>query len=146
MDSPAASPEVASLDGSASEALLADAPTGQPDVILIGAGSEVSLAMAARDQLAEQGVQARVVSMPSWELFDAQDAAYRESVLPAAVKARVSIEAGITLGWQRYVGETGACIGIDRFGISGKGPVVMAYLGMTAEHVVAEALRVVGKR
>jgi transketolase len=116
--------------------VLADADNGTPDIILIGTGSELQLAMAAREQLAQQGVQARVVSMPSWELFETQDAAYRESVLPASVKARVSVEAGLTMGWSRYVGDMGAAIGIDRFGESGPGPAVMAYLGMTTEHVV----------
>jgi transketolase len=124
--------------------ILADAEGG-PDVILMGAGSEVNVALAARDQLAAQGVKARVVSMPSWELFDAQDAAYRESVLPAAVTARVSVEAGVTLGWERYVGSSGATVGIDRFGESGKGPQVMAYLGITPENVAQKALGLLGK-
>lgn len=125
--------------------VLADAEDGQPEVILIGTGSEVNVAMAARDQLAGQGIQARVVSMPSWELFDAQDEAYRESVLPSAVAARVSVEAGVTFGWERYVGDRGAMVGINRFGESGKGPQVMAYLGITPENVVKQALRVLGK-
>jgi transketolase len=123
---------------------LADAE-GQPDVILMGAGSEVNVALAARDQLAAQGVKARVVSMPSWELFDAQDTAYRESVLPAAVTARVSVEAGVTLGWERYVGMKGATVGIDRFGESGKGPQVMAHLGITPENVAQKAMQLLGK-
>ena len=114
---------------------MADAPNAAPDVILIGAGSEVAVAMAARDLLAAQGVTARVVSMPSWELFEEQDAAYRESVLPKAITARVSVEAGITMGWDRYVGSAGATVGINRFGESGKGPAVMAHLGITPEHV-----------
>jgi len=125
--------------------VLADAEDGQPDVILIAAGSEVNVAMAARDHLAEQDIAARVVSMPSWELFDAQDAAYREAVLPAAIKARVTVEAGVTTGWERYAGDAGAMVGIDRFGESGKGPAVMAYLGITAENVVRHALKVLGK-
>ena len=119
--------------------------TAQPDVILIGTGSEVGVAMAARDLLAAQGVQARVVTMPSWELFEEQDAAYRESVLPAAVTARVSVEAGITMGWERYVGSAGAMVGINRFGESGKGPAVMAHLGITPENVAQKALAVLGK-
>ena len=101
--------------------MLADAE-GQPDVILIGTGSEVGVAMAARDQLAAQGVQARVVSMPSWELFDEQDAAYRESVLPAAVTARVSVEAGVTMGWERYVGVGGRDGRHQPFRRVGQGP------------------------
>jgi len=125
--------------------VMADAPNAAPDVILIGAGSEVSVAMAARDLLAAQGVTARVVSMPSWELFEEQDAAYRESVLPKAITARVSVEAGITMGWDRYVGFAGATIGINRFGESGKGPAVMAHLGITPEHVAQQALAVLGR-
>ena len=125
--------------------VLADAANGQPDVILIGVGSEVGVAMTARDQLAQQGVQARVVSMPSTELFSEQDAAYQASVLPPAVTARVSVEAGITLGWDRFVGSQGACVGIDRFGESGKGPVVMAHLGITPENVAAKARALLGK-
>ncbi len=101
--------------------------------------------MAAREQLAGRGIQARVVSMPSWELFDAQDAGYRESVLPSAVTARVSVEAGVTIGWERYVGLRGAMVGINRFGESGKGAEVMAYLGITPENVVDHALKVLGK-
>ncbi|OQA42290.1 MAG: Transketolase 1 [Chloroflexi bacterium ADurb.Bin325] len=125
--------------------VLADAADGRPDVILIAAGSEVNVAMAARDQLAAQNIAARVVSMPSWELFDAQDAAYRETVLPAAIKARVTVEAGVTLGWERYAGDAGAMVGIDRFGESGKGPAVMAYLGITPENVTQHALKVLGR-
>jgi len=124
--------------------VLADTE-GRPDVILIGTGSEVGVALAARDLLAAHGVQARVVSMPSWELFDVQDAAYRESVLPAAVTARVSVEAGVTMGWERYVGSAGAMVGINRFGESGKGPAVMAHLGITPENVARQALAVSGR-
>jgi len=125
--------------------VVADAPDGNPDVILIGAGSEVSVAMDARAILAGQGVQARVLSMPSWELFEEQDSAYRDGVLPAAIIARVSVEAGVTMGWERYVGTAGAMVGINRFGESGKGPAVMAHLGITPEHVAAEALAVLHK-
>jgi len=125
--------------------VVADAPDGNPDVILIGAGSEVSVAMDARAILAGQGVQARVLSMPSWELFEEQDSAYRDGVLPTAIIARVSVEAGVTMGWERYVGTAGAMVGINRFGESGKGPAVMAHLGITPEHVAAEALAVLHK-
>ncbi len=120
--------------------IVADAPDGKPDVILIGTGSEVSVALAARDLLAQQAVQARVVSMPSWELFEAQEASYRASVLPPSVQARVSVEAGVTMGWERYVGAAGAMVGINRFGESGKGPAVMAHLGITPENVAQAAL------
>jgi transketolase len=119
--------------------ILADAPAGRPDVILLAAGSEVSVALAARELLAQRGAQARVVSMPSWELFEEQDVAYRERVLPAAVTARVSVEAGVTQGWERYTGLAGANVGINRFGESGKFAAVMAHLGITAERVAERA-------
>ncbi len=125
--------------------ILADAPAGRPDVILLAAGSEVSVALAARDLLARQEVQARVVSMPSWELFDEQDAVYRASVLPTTITARVAVEAGVTMGWERYTGLTGATVGINRFGESGKYAAVMAHLGITAEKVAERALEVIGK-
>jgi transketolase len=119
--------------------VVADAPDGKPDVILIGTGSEVSVAMGARDLLAQQGLRARVVSMPSWEIFEAQETAYKDSVLPPSVSVRVAVEAGITMGWERYVGASGAVVGINRFGESGKGPAVMAHLGITAENVARQA-------
>ncbi len=122
--------------------VLADAENGRPDVIIIGTGSEVELAMAARKQLAGEGIHARVVSMPSWGLFDKQDEAYRESVLPRDVKARVSVEAGVTMGWERYIGRRGIAIGVDRFGSSGKYTDVYPYLGLTAERVADAARRV----
>lgn len=122
--------------------VLADAPNAAAQVILIGTGSEVAVALAAADLLAVRGISARVVSMPSWELFEEQDASYRESVLPAHITARVAVEAGVTLGWERYVGPSGAIVGINRFGESGKGPAVMAHLGITPEHVAEKALAI----
>jgi len=110
-----------------------------PELILIATGSEVSLALAAHRQLAAEGIGSRVVSMPSWELFEAQSIQYRANVLPPAVRARVSIEAASPFGWERYVGPTGAIIGVDRFGASAQGAVVMAHYGFTVEHVVATA-------
>jgi transketolase len=124
--------------------VLAEASGDTPKAIIIGTGSEVAVAMAAREELEAQGVPTRVVSMPSWELFDAQPAEYRESVLPPSVQARVSIEAGVTLGWSRYVGENGAVIGLDRFGASAPGNVALQELGFTKEHVVSEVQRLVG--
>ena len=91
--------------------MLADAPDGRPDVILIASGSEVSLCLAARERLVADGVKARVVSMPSWELFEEQDAAYRDSVLPPSVTARVTVEEGSPLGWHRYAGAAGVVLG-----------------------------------
>jgi len=125
--------------------VVTDAPDGKPDVILIATGSEVSVAVGARDLLARQGVQARVVSMPSWELFEAQEIAYRDSVLPPGIRARVAVEAGVTMGWERYVGSEGAMVGINRFGESGKGPAVMAHLGITPENVAQHALALIAR-
>ena len=107
---------------------------GTPDVVLIATGSEVSISTGARDLLAARGVKARVVSMPCTELFDRQDKAWRDSVLPPGIR-RVAVEAGSTMGWYKYVGLEGAVVGIDRFGESAPGPAVMKYFGFTAEHV-----------
>jgi transketolase len=104
----------------------------------------VPIAVAAREQLEAQSVPTRVVSLPSWELFDAQPDDYRASVLPPTVRARVSIEAGVTLGWAKYVGDQGAIIGIDHFGASAPEKVLYQQFGFTAERVVSEALRVLG--
>jgi len=125
--------------------VLADAPGGTPDVVLIGTGSEVELAMMARELLAEHGVRARVISLSSWELFDAQGAAYRETVLGAEGTPRVSVEAGVTTGWQKYTGGKGAQVGIDRFGASGSGAKVLEKFGFTKEHLAATALRLLGR-
>ena len=119
--------------------VLIDAGEGLPEIILIATGSEVSLALDAHRQLAGEGIRSRVVSMPSWELFETQSAEYRQSVLPPAVQARVSVEAGSPFGWERYVGPGGAIIGVDRFGASAPGPEVMARYGFTVVHVVATA-------
>jgi transketolase len=113
------------------------------DAIIIATGSEVSVALAARDELAKRGSKVRVVSMPCWELFQAQDAAYRESVLPRAMTARVSIEAGVTLGWREWIGDRGIAVGIDRFGASAPGDVVLDKLGINAASVVAAVGRLV---
>jgi transketolase len=105
------------------------------DVILIASGSEVSLAVDAAKVLAQRGTVARVVSMPSWKLFDAQDEAYRNSVLPPAAKARMSIEAGATLGWSKYVGDHGIAFGLDHFGTSAPAADIAKEFGFTPEHV-----------
>jgi len=118
---------------------------GEADVILLGTGSEVSLCVAAQTKLTKYSVKARVVSMPSWELFSAQSAAYRESVLPAKLKKRVSIEAGAALGWHRWVGDEGTIIAVDRFGASAPWTDIYQHYGLTAEHVTAAALRLTGK-
>jgi transketolase len=109
------------------------------DCILIATGSEVWVALEARERLAADGISARVVSLPSWELFAAQDAAYREQVLPAGIRARVSVEAASPFGWERWVGDGGRIVGIDRFGESAPGQQVLDHLGITPEHVAQEA-------
>jgi transketolase len=124
--------------------VLADSESGAPEVILIGTGSEVFVALEAREHLAAQGVDARVVSMPSWEIFDAQDQDYKDSVLPPAVETRVSVEAGITSGWERYIGFKGASVGINRFGASAPGEKVLQELGITPENVANATLELLG--
>jgi transketolase len=119
--------------------VLADAPDGKPAVILIGTGSEVALCMAAREKLAAAGVATRVVSMPSWELFDDQDQAYRDSVLPPSVTARVTVEEASPLGWDRYAGRTGIVLGMRSFGMSAPIAVVAEHFGFTVEHVMQAA-------
>jgi transketolase len=125
--------------------VLADAPDGRPDVILIASGSELSLAVGARQKLLEQAVRARVVSMPSWELFDAQPRDYRDSILPPAVRARLAVEAGSPQGWHRYVGDGGDVLGVDRFGASAPGPTVLREYGFTVENVTRQALALLGR-
>jgi len=115
--------------------VLEDAGNGLPDVLLIASGSEVSVALAARKLLSEEGVTARVVSMPCWERFEEQEPAYRDAVLPPSVPARVSVEAGSTFGWERYVGDRGASIGIERFGASAPAERIFRELGVTSEAV-----------
>ncbi|MEQ8330313.1 MAG: transketolase [Longimicrobiales bacterium] len=119
--------------------VLAEASGGGPDVILLASGSEVGLALDAREVLEAEGVATRVVSLPSWTLFQEQDAAYRDEVLPPAVTARVSVEAASTFGWSRWVGSAGASVGIDRFGASAPAEVLFEKFGFTVEHVVAAA-------
>ncbi|HEY7032897.1 MAG TPA: transketolase [Thermomicrobiales bacterium] len=118
---------------------------GDPDIVLIGTGSEVALCVKARTALAEHGIQARVVSLPSWELFESQAASYKSQVLGAEGTPRLSVEAGVTIGWQKYTGANGRNVGIDRYGASGPGAKVLAHFGFTKEHVTAEALRLLGR-
>jgi transketolase len=126
--------------------ILADAPGGKPDVILMGTGSEVSLCVEAYERLKEEGIAARVVSIPSWEIFEQQDAAYRESVLPASVSARVSVEMAATFGWDRYVGLKGRKIGMHRFGASAPLKDLLKFFGFTADAVVAEARKAIAEK
>ena len=121
--------------------VLADADDGQPDVLLLASGSEVALCVEAFEQLKLEGVKARVVSMPSWDLFERQDQTYRKHVLPETVKARVSVEAASALGWDRYVGPHGEIIAMRSFGLSAPGKVVEAHFGFDVAHVLAAARR-----
>jgi len=123
--------------------VLADAPGGRPELILIGTGSEVALVAGAHAALVKDGVRARLVSMPSWELFAAQPAAYREQVLPRDVRRRLAVEAGASFGWERWLGTEGVMLGLDRFGASAPGDVVLRELGFTVEHVLARARELV---
>jgi len=118
--------------------VLADTPES-PEVLLIGTGSEVALCVEAFEKLRADGLHARVVSMPSWELFEEQSAAYRESVLPARVAARVVVEAASSLGWERYAGTGGAIMGVDTFGLSAPAKIVAEHFGFEAGRVVAAA-------
>ncbi|MFZ0892385.1 MAG: transketolase [Thermoplasmata archaeon] len=125
--------------------VLSEAPSGQPDLILIATGSEVALVLEVQSRLVEKGIQTRVVSLPCWKLFDEQSTDYQESVLPRNVP-KVSVEAGSTLGWSRYVGSTGASIGIDHFGASAPGPILLREFGFTADHVIEVVERSLGQR
>ncbi len=125
--------------------ILADAPEADPQLILIASGSEVSLIAAAREKLRQQNVRVRLVSMPSWELFEAQSREYRDSVLPPTVRSRLAVEAGVTQGWSKYVGDQGDVIGVDRFGASAPGPVVMREYGFTVDHVCERAMVTISK-
>ena len=125
--------------------VLADPPNGQPELILIGTGSEVSLCLTAYEQLSAEGIKVRVVSIPSWELFDEQSQDYQDSVLPPAVTARVSVEEASPLGWHRYVGSRGMVLGMKTFGMSAPLKVVTEHFGFVAEHVVAAAKEVLGR-
>jgi transketolase len=126
--------------------VLADAPAGKPDVILMGTGSEVSLCVEAYEKLKAEGIPARVVSMPSWDIFEQQDAAYKESVLPSSVTARVSVEMAATFGWERYVGLKGRKVGMHRFGASAPLKDLLKFFGFTVDAVVAEARKAMAKK
>lgn len=123
--------------------VLSEAAGGKPAVLLLATGSEVQLALAAQELLAKESIPARVVSMPCWEVFAAQPASYRDSVLPPSVTARVSIEAGTTFGWSRWVGDRGIALGVDRFGASAPYEVTLEKLGLTAEAVAGAAKKLV---
>lgn len=119
--------------------VLSDPPEGAPKLLLLATGSEVGLIVAAGAVLQAEGIPVRLVSMPSWEQFEAQSHSYRDSVLPPSLRARLAVEAGVSMGWQRYVGDLGAVIAMDRFGASAPGPVLMQKFGFTQEHVCERA-------
>jgi transketolase len=125
--------------------VLADAEGGTPDVILIGTGSEVSLCVAAHEHLTRDGIRSRVVSMPSWELFDDQPQAYRDAVLPPAVTARVSVEQASSIGWERYVGSGGRIVGMRTFGASAPLKELQKKFGFEPERIAAAARSVIGR-
>ncbi|WP_275129309.1 transketolase-like TK C-terminal-containing protein, partial [Steroidobacter cummioxidans] len=133
--------QLASASGVARGAyVLSDPPQGKPEVILIGTGSEVSLCLQAAKDLATEGIKVRVVSMPSWELFELQDETYQAEVLPPEIEARVSVEQAATIGWERYVGRYGAKIGMHTFGASAPLKALLNKFGFTPDRV-AEAAR-----
>jgi transketolase len=124
---------------------MADAKRGKPAVILIGTGSEVALCAEAYEALTQEGIGARVVSMPSWELFEQQDQAYRDNVLPPEITARVSVEEGSVIGWDRYVGMQGAKVGMHTFGSSAPIKDLMTKFGFTPEKVLTVAKEQIAK-
>ena len=126
--------------------VLADAPDGRPELILMASGSEVSLIVSAAERLHAQGVAVRCVSMPSWELFDDRPQADRDAVLPPSVKARLAVEAGAAQGWHRYVGDTGGVLSVDRFGASAPGNEILQHYGFTVDNVCARAQMLLGER
>ncbi len=119
--------------------ILADAPGGKPELILIGTGSEVSICMGAYEKLVAEGIQARVVSLPSWRLFDEQPAEYRDAVLPPGVTRRIAVEAGVKLGWEKYIGPSGKFVGMRGYGASAPINTVMKHFGFTVDNVLAAA-------
>jgi transketolase len=124
---------------------MADAPGGLPEVILIASGGEVSLIVQAHETLTSRGIQSRVVSMPSWDIFERQPQSYREEVLPAAMMARIAVEQGSVLGWDRYVGPRGRVIGMKTFGASAPLKELDRDFGFEPERVVAVAMELLGR-
>src|SRR5262249_22085253 len=126
--------------------VIADCPGGDPEVIIIASGSEVSLAVQAHETLLTQGIRSRVVSMPSWEIFENQPQAYRDSVLPPNITARVAVEQASTFGWERYVGTTGYVVGMKTFGASAPLKELQKKYGFEPDHVVSAAKQQLGKK
>jgi transketolase len=126
--------------------VLGDAPGGNPEIILIATGSEVSLAVDAHETLIAAGIRSRVVSMPSWDIFEQQTKDYRDSVLPPSVTARVAVEQASTFGWERYVATSGRVVGMHTFGASAPLKALQAHYGFEPDHVVAVAREVLGRK
>ena len=133
-----------SIEGVSKGAYILSGGEGTPDLILLATGSEVQLCVKAAEQLRAEGKNVRVVSMPCWELFDEQDAAYRESVLPKAVTKRLAVEAASSFGWCRYIGSEGDMISVERFGVSAPGNVALEKFGYTVDNVVTRAKALLG--
>jgi len=127
-------------EGILNGAYILEDSDGKPDAILIATGSEVHIALVAKEILYEKGASVRVVSMPSWELFEKTSQKYKDNVLLPDVKIRIAIEAGIPMGWERYVGDHGIILGISRFGASAPGGAVMEKFGFTPENIVQRTL------
>ncbi len=125
--------------------MLADSPGGGPEVIIIASGSEVSLAVQAHEKLLTEGIRSRVVSMPSWDIFEHQPQAYRDSVLPPNVAARVAVEQASTFGWERYVGTSGQVVGMKTFGASAPLKELQRRFGFEPDHVVGAAKQQLGR-
>jgi transketolase len=125
--------------------ILADVTGSKPDVILLATGSEIQLALAAHEQLTADGIRSRVVSLPSFELFDEQSPAYRDEVLPANVTARVAVEAGIRQCWDKYLGRGGAFVGLDTYGASAPYKEIYQHRGITTEAIIAKAREILGR-
>jgi transketolase len=126
--------------------IMADAPGGVPEIILIASGSEVSLVVAAHEELTSQGIRSRVVSMPSWDIFEHQPQSYRDEVLPPRVAARIAVEQGSMLGWDRYVGAAGRIVGMKTFGASAPLKELQRKFGFEPERVVAIAMELLGRK
>ena len=139
-------PGLAAADGLRRGGYILWQASDEPDIAIIASGSEVAIALEAGRALKEKGVKARIVSLPSWELFDAQPIKYRNSVRPPGLKARISIEAAAAIGWERYVGLDGIVIGLNRFGASAPGKVIYEQFGLTAERITSEAIRLLQRR
>jgi transketolase len=138
--------QLAAADGVLKGAYILSKENGErPDLILMASGSEVQLILSAQEELARRGVAARVVSMPSWEIFLEQPKAYRDSVLPPAVASRLAVEAGSPLGWHQWVGDGGDVIGLTHFGASAPGKEVFRHFGFTVDHVVEKSMSLLGR-